>query len=259
MIRARTLLKESYIFLFKYPSLIFYSFLYFLPTFIGLAAFILFLASVGSAAFIGAWMMPFSLPGLVKIVSGVVVSSLVGIILTAFIFLGNCLISLGFTAYIQQILKDAESASMWRSLKQAWSICTSVVWAVPVYCLYYLCTNTRVWFIALIVFCYVHQLLLDGMTDVKACFEKSFKLFTQSWWVIMRLMILTIFLQICLGLSGFFTASLAFFIPKTIVSIAILVMSSVLFLGVFVCWLSSILALKIGINKLYLAMKTEGE
>jgi|GEM_PF-6709012 hypothetical protein len=254
MISARKLLKDSYYMLVQHPSLFFYGILYFLPSMISIIS-ILFLAlSVGSLSLIA-----FSFPSVVKMVAGVLFGSVGTLFLLAFIFFANVIISLGFTIYIESILQKTH-VSMLVALKRSWNICFKVGWVVPTYMVYFFLLTTPFWFLALIAYCYIHQLLIDGEASFSKCFSLSWRHFKQTFWVLVRFFILLVFAtSFCFLVAIVFLMFLAtlfsFSVGAFLNSIALLSFGILLYACLFLFWIPGFIIFRIGINKIYLEVK----
>jgi hypothetical protein len=252
MIGARKLLKDSFHFLLHNPLLFFYGFIYFLPVIIAIIGILLLTISVGTLSLI-----TFSFPTILKTVFGVLLGSVFAIFFIMFLLFAFIVISLGFTAYIQDLLRGSR-ASVRKSIKHAFTICSSVVWVVPVYLVYSFLYNSPLFIVAVIAFWYVPQLLVDRETSFGETFSLSWHYFKKTFWVTIRFFILIIFFMAGLIMAALLSVGLAaLFIPVPGASFIFALFAIVIFFILFLFSIMASMIITVGINKLYLEAKQQ--
>ncbi len=252
MIGARKLLSDSFNFLINNPLLFFYGFIYFLPVIVAIIGVLLLAISVGTLS-----LVTFSLPTIVSTVFGVVFGSFFAICLMVLFSFAVVVVSLGLTVYIQDLLKGSQ-ATVGDSLKRALTICSSILWVVPVYLLCAFVSNSPLWLVTFIAFCYVPQLLADGYTSLTEVFSLSWNYLKKTFWVMMRFFILIFLMVIGLLFAALLSLALAaFLIPFPGASLVFSALAITIFFGLFLfCVMGSMIVI-IGINKLYIEAKQQ--
>ncbi len=245
MIRARSLIRESFSFLKDHPSLLFYSFLYFLPSLLAITGIILLAISLGVLS-----MVTFNFSTILGAVLHIIFGSFGSIIIMGSVFCFTVIISLGFTVYIQGLLHKTH-ASMFSSLKESWKICGKVWWVIPLYCLYSFSYSLPFGFLFAIGLSYFHQLLIDGETSFTRCLQLSWSFFQKTFWVLLRFFVLFFMIIVFSGFLTFLSLILAikFFIFR--------VLFVIMMCGLIFLYLTATTVLRIGMNKLYLEVKQQ--
>ena len=253
MISARSLLKDSIRVLYKNPLLFFYGLIYFLPVVVAVIASFLLAISAGTLSLI-----TFSIPVIVSGIFGMLFGSFIALFFTAVSFFFIAVVSLAFTLYIQAILRGTH-ASVYRSLKKSFDICGSVIWVSPAYLLYYFISamHPLMWVIAFTFFCYIPQLVADGETSLISTFKQSFWYVSATCFVIIKFIILLLSSWIALWAAMLFLAILGAtfaFIPA--MSFFFAACALIAAFGAFIFAITWYLIFLVGINKLYLVVRT---
>lgn len=245
MIRARSLIRESFSFLKDHPSLLFYNFLYFLPSLLAITGIILLAVSLGMLS-----MVTFSFSAILGAVLYIVCGSFGSIVIMASVFCFTVIISLGFTVYIQGLLRRSH-ISMFSSLKESWKICSKVWWVIPLYCLYSFSYSLPFGLLFVIGLSYFHQLLIDGETSFTKCLLLSWSFFQKTFWVLLRFFVLFFIATTFSGLLAFlsFVLAIKFFIFR--------VLFVIMMCGLIFLYLTATTIFRIGMNKLYLQVKQQ--
>ena len=201
MISARQLFKDTVGLVLKYPSILFYGALVYLPFIVSLWYMLLFVFALSS----------------------IVVGPIAALFLIwPLIFFGFpfffILCGFGFTIYVQGLLNH-KRISFFKSLSLVYDRVKSAWWILPLYFLvYFFYWISPLNIIVAIILMFVKQLINDGYTNLPECMSRSWDLFKKTAGLLIRFFVILVSIVFLLLLLTMWSFLQAFFVQGAILS-----------------------------------------